>query len=345
MENNNSLLAPKASKAANRRSGFYGVMSLSTPSPTSETAPSSTTSEIHAQEFRKETPSNQETQDDYFVVPRSFSSTSGANIRVDGVTSESESEYTGQLQPTTTISRLQASQAASDTEMHNSASFYDPDVLVFLEAVNDPESRKRSSTAYLRPEVSDSRSPQLQPLDNSETPTKPANTNPNVRTRSLSKSENGTSAVIPANLSPSLGVSEMTPRKSQWADQDDEQELLSPNGRSKCDSHMHGLGLSTGGRSIRSIPENGEQDGEEAKTDEAVKKVRESIRRSRGGSLSTGSGSGLRSNSGMTLDVELVELLLSELEQTKNKMKDLQKNYNAIRVCPSRVPCTLILIQ
>lgn len=36
-------------------------------------------------------------------------------------------------------------------------------------------------------------------------------------------------------------------------------------------------------------------------------------------------------NNGMTLDVELVESLLLELEQTKNKMKDLQKNYNAIR--------------
>ena len=100
------------------------------------------------------------------------------------------------------------------------------------------------------------------------------------------------------------------------------------------DPRKTGLGLSTGSAGRRNLKVDEEDEDDDSRAKDAVKKVRESIRRSRGGSLSYSSGSAMGSapNSGMTLDVELVEVLISELEQTKNKMKELQKNYNAIRV-------------
>lgn len=55
---------------------------------------------------------------------------------------------------------------------------------------------------------------------------------------------------------------------------------------------------------------------------EISRKVRESIRESRGDGTDRGMG----------MDVDLVELLLSELDSTKNEMSELQAKYNAFRV-------------
>ena len=55
------------------------------------------------------------------------------------------------------------------------------------------------------------------------------------------------------------------------------------------------------------------------------RKVRESIGRSRGEG----------GEAGMAMDVDLVEMLLAELDGTKNEMQDLQTKYNAFRVSPS----------
>lgn len=59
---------------------------------------------------------------------------------------------------------------------------------------------------------------------------------------------------------------------------------------------------------------------------EVVRKVRESIQSSRQGIDSEGGGAG------SSLDVELVEMLLGELDGTKKEMKELQGKYNAFRV-------------
>jgi hypothetical protein len=55
---------------------------------------------------------------------------------------------------------------------------------------------------------------------------------------------------------------------------------------------------------------------------EVSRKVRESLRQSKGDG----------SDRGMTLDVDLVEMLLSELDSTKNEMSELQSKYTAFRV-------------
>lgn len=62
---------------------------------------------------------------------------------------------------------------------------------------------------------------------------------------------------------------------------------------------------------------------------EVARRVRESIQSSR---MSEGGAAG---GMGSTLDVELVEMLLGELDGTKKEMKELQGKYNAFRVSPS----------
>lgn len=57
---------------------------------------------------------------------------------------------------------------------------------------------------------------------------------------------------------------------------------------------------------------------------EVATKLRESIRTSREGSAAAAGG--------MSMDVELVEMLLSELDGTRREMQSLQSKYNAFRV-------------
>ena len=65
---------------------------------------------------------------------------------------------------------------------------------------------------------------------------------------------------------------------------------------------------------------------------EVARKVRESIQSSK----REGDNAG-----GSSLDVELVELLLSELDGTKKEMKELQGKYNAFRVSLASSTCNL----
>ncbi|KAI5478305.1 signal transducer [Pseudohyphozyma bogoriensis] len=74
--------------------------------------------------------------------------------------------------------------------------------------------------------------------------------------------------------------------------------------------------------------EGGEEEEEEEETSrernpksEVARKVRESIRRSREGTK----------GGAMSMDVDLVEMLLAELDSTKKGMQDLQSKYNAFR--------------
>lgn len=121
-------------------------------------------------------------------------------------------------------------------------------------------------------------------------------------------------------------------------DEDEEREMLSPLAtRRRSSGANNGLGLSTASsqrsnKSTFGLVDDEEEDDENTKT--ALRKVRESIRQSRGASMASSAAgdSPAIPGSGMTLDIELVELLIKELEQTKNRMKELQKNYNAIRV-------------
>ena len=120
-------------------------------------------------------------------------------------------------------------------------------------------------------------------------------------------------------------------------EEDEERELLSPlSTRRQSSGANNGLGLSTASSQRSNKSSYGVQDDEDEEdesTKSALRKVRESIRQSRGASMSSaGLESPAASASGMTLDIELVELLIKELEETKNRMKELQKNYNAIRV-------------
>ena len=64
--------------------------------------------------------------------------------------------------------------------------------------------------------------------------------------------------------------------------------------------------------------------GERRGKSEVARRVRESIRRSREGNLSS-------SSAGMSLDVELVEMLLAELDETKSQMKDLKAKYSSFK--------------
>lgn len=248
--------------------------------------------------------------------------------------------------------------------------FFDPDVLVFLDAVGESNDRTPAATGPGHKRTS--RLMQTQPhqqgtptrlgLDTTPQALKTTSTSPvsgtlaspcasprlsSYQSRHLNlvadgqlpagRQREGSPIVSPSGIGDSGGDDDM--------DEDEEQEHLSPlmaNGASRRDSRSnyhrpHGLALSTNnagsGRnrltsSDTALAYNEEED-DEFSTD-TLRKVRESIRRSRGGSVSRTTGDG--ASNGMTLDVELVELLIRELEQTKNRMKELQKNYNAIRV-------------
>lgn len=294
---------------------------------------------------------------------------------------------------TTAVSSSSLSEAAeivtrpanpSSNGAHSSLSFYDPDVLVFLDAVNDPTSLRRSSTAFTNAQTQ---------YNNSSTPTKLPQPSAVLHDNDEPKKKaDEISSPPPTRPSPQLSPAfSPAPRRSgalgekgristfsnstveeaeeDENDEDIEQEHLSPASMTRNRSRRrssNGLGISNGSTSRSSSTNrrnrrssrlgNINDDGREEEDDEtedkakfALRKVRESIRRSRGGSLSNGSGApsgttGDHASSGMTLDVELVELLISELEQTKNKMKELQKNYNAIRVSAemSRVRCVAL---
>lgn len=73
---------------------------------------------------------------------------------------------------------------------------------------------------------------------------------------------------------------------------------------------------------------------------EISRKVRESIRRSRGEAGADPSG---LEGEGMGLDVEMVEMLLGELDKTKNEMRELVGVYNDFRVRP-RAPCSATIL-
>jgi Rho-type GTPase-activating protein 1/2 len=159
----------------------------------------------------------------------------------------------------------------------HSMTFYDPDVLLFLEAANSPE--------------------QLM-----DTPKAPSH-----------------STVTPTAVQPSTSssrVHELLP--SQDAGIARSQSLARLAGtNSEAENIEH---LST----IIDDEAGEENEAEESlgagKTSALAHRVRESIRRSRDG------------GEAMAIDVNLVEMLLRELEETKEKMKDLQTDYTAIRV-------------
>ncbi|GAA98954.1 uncharacterized protein L969DRAFT_51314 [Mixia osmundae IAM 14324] len=151
-----------------------------------------------------------------------------------------------------------------------SMSFYDPDMLVFLDAVHSPNSPAKQ------------------------------------RIPSQSGVPNGFALPHPIPDSPT------SPTQASSAGHErapDHVEHLSP------DPGADGLfGAASGEDSA---------DGGKLGSDTLTRRVRESIRRSRG-SMRTGSAE-------MSVDVTLVEMLLTELEATKEKMKELKANYGAIR--------------
>lgn len=163
-----------------------------------------------------------------------------------------------------------------------------------------------------------------------------------IRTRSLSPNPEQRYSLTPSPRQPrdlnlvANGHISTFSASTNDEDEEEERELLSPLASRRRSSGANGLGLSTAG-SQRSNKSNfgvfDEEDEDDETTKTALKRVRESIRQSRGASLSSAAGeSSAGMSSGMTLDIDLVELLIKELEQTKNRMKELQKNYNAIRV-------------
>jgi hypothetical protein len=141
--------------------------------------------------------------------------------------------------------------------------FYDPDVLLFLEAVNSEESPKEdtSHNASQKPASTSSRSVESHPSPDTGA----------ARSQSLARLAGAGDG---HHLSPVI-------------DEDDFESTV---------------GADTG------------------KASALATRVRESIRRSRDGGAA------------MAVDVDLVEMLLRELEETKEKMKDLQTEYTAIRV-------------
>ena len=347
VENNrySSLTAPTSNKGVNRRSGFYGVMSIAAPLSPPINGSMNDMIRSGSRGTHTATPSpisggEGEAREDYFIVPRSLSSESSNGQRDE---EELETDSTGPVQPLT-IDRLQTPSLSKSTSpftpsfgpltsstsaMHNSASFYDPDLLVFLDAVNDPNSLKRSSTALLPLQLSSITAPLEGTPSRSDTSSSYSGTDVKPPTK-LGIITNKQSTITANSHSPKVAFG------STESEEEEEKEHLSPLSRSMRDSRVTGLGLSTSSAGRRSLKIEEEDAEDNEKAINAVNKVRESIRRSRGGSLSNESGSKSSSGSvysnGMTLDVELVELLISELEQTKNKMKELQKNYNAIRV-------------
>ena len=289
------------------------------------------------------------------------------------------------------VSSAEASQQPSQQAKSGHLSFYDPDVLVFLDAVNDStpvsagSTNRRSSKLFqgtpTKPSVDTSTStsspsnstPQAQPPKSAATVANGTLTSPAASPRLSQFASRHLNLVaeghLPAGTGPrqregspivsSSGIGDSGDEAEEGEDNEEEEEEvehLSPlagGGASRRDSRSnypyqggnHGLGLSTGSSgSTRNRLHSSDtaltfNDGEEEEdhfSKDALRKVRESIRRSRGGSVSRGGagpGEGAAAD-GMTLDVELVELLINELEHTKNKMKELQKNYNAIRVSP-----------
>lgn len=110
---------------------------------------------------------------------------------------------------------------------------------------------------------------------------------------------------------------------------------LSADHRRYSQDQLEHLSPELGGRE-HDDDDDEEDDGGEAEgslrreppKSEVARRVRESIQISR----QSGGASGSGGVGGPSLDVELVELLLTELEGTKREMKELQGKYNAFRV-------------
>ena len=383
-EREDYFLVPSASSLLGDGNGPQGAFSSGDDSDSNTTAsgktaagqPLSISRRIAAQQQQKYKQEHQ----------GSAPSESGTSSSLASQQSSAASSVPGSSSDHSTLSAADSSDAP-DTAKPGHLSFYDPDVLVFLDAVSDPSpsfsSRRTSkvqpgaagtSTGQNTSDPSAAEDDLRRTLSPSATPTKPlaphslgtgglSSTSSPVaspklnqfQSRHLNLVASGHLSTISSKADDGLSPvgSPATPKidGSEAGDDEEEQEHLSPAStaplRNRRSFYAQTGGqrsrLSTGTSLAGNQNEDEEEEGERL-TKDALKKVRESIRRSRGASVSRGLGLGPpseagtdASNGGMTLDVELVELLIKELEQTKNKMKDLQKNYNAIRVSLQRV--------
>lgn len=397
------LSAPRsnASRNANRRSGFYGAMAM----PAGSASPTGSGSVTPVmQEEEEQTGSGyfsrtngeaaeQEGNDSHGdmaldekalpVRPLAINRNQGSNERsatgISGTPSSSQTSVSTSAArsnsslsiPSTSSHTPQTLSASSSAGKNNHLSFYDPDVLVFLDAVHDAPGTQRKpqptglssgrsepgpstlstptketdSARHSGKSVSSTTAQDGYSSDNAQDTTIRNSTDLGdlrIRSRSLSPNPEQRYSLTPSPRQPrdlnlvANGHISTFSASTNDEEEDEERELLSPLASRRRSSGANGLGLSTAG-SQRSNKSNfgvfEEEDDDDETTKTALKRVRESIRQSRGASLSSAAGespSGM--GSGMTLDIELVELLIKELEQTKNRMKELQKNYNAIRV-------------
>lgn len=222
----------------------------------------------------------------------------------------------------------------------------DPDILVFLDAVADPSALRRSSTGLALASTSlpytDERNQHLMAVDAAApssnrspgdifTPEQilvnvSLNSTQEGRVRVTSSSANKSN--IPSHA---LHASPIRKSSRNYAESQQDVETTSASPMAS------GLNTKSAGSLKRRKSTNvrtgfqGTDFSVEKRTKEAVEKVRESMRRSRSDSISVGASPVTSAAADMTLDVDLVESLLAELEQTKEQMKDLQRNYNAIR--------------
>ena len=221
-----------------------------------------------------------------------------------------------------------------------SLSLNDTDILVFLDAVNDPTALKRSSTSLGMSKTATNGTSDVEDGAHSSDSIDEAEGQrpPRTSRRPVSSSKQVDPAPSPspgrnANTSGARTPSTKSPSRMTSPSSESRTKLRTKSSLTFTDAAMSPRSSLNGKRKGRASGEGqpglqpaANADAADVKSTENVRKLRESIRRSRGGSVSTASR-----NNGMTLDVELVESLLLELEQTKNKMKDLQKNYNAVR--------------
>lgn len=394
------LTAPRAnaSRNPNRRSGFYGAMAMPAGS-TSPTGSGSVTPVLQEDEQQNEngyfvrSDSTDAEQDDSnpqeevlgddkalpvrpLAINRNNQGQSDRNglsgtpsSSLSSVNTSGAGSTSSLFIPSTSSHTPQTLSASSSAGKNNHLSFYDPDVLVFLDAVHDGTSTQRRLPGTTLAPIRDEAEP-----DSLNTPTRDADSvrhsarsasstaaqdgynsdntpdttirdNGNldalhIRSRSLSPNPEQRYSLTPSPRQPRnlnlVANGHISTFSASTNDEDEEREMLSPLTSRRRSSGAHGLGLSTAGsqrsnKSTFGVFDDDDEEDESTKT--ALRRVRESIRQSRGASMSSVAGdspSGI--GSGMTLDIELVELLIKELEETKNRMKELQKNYNAIRV-------------
>lgn len=394
------LTAPRAnaSRNPNRRSGFYGAMAMpaGAASPTGsgsvtpvlqeeEQAENGYFAKSDANDAEQDADSSQEdvsSADKALPVrPLAINRNQGQTDRngMGGTPSSSLSSVntsgagsTSSLSiPSTDSHTPQTLSASSSAGKNNHLSFYDPDVLVFLDAVNDgPGTQRRAPTSSLSADRTEQDASSLstptkehdsgrhsgkslsstaaQDGYDSDTPDTTLRDHSDlndlqIRSRSLSPNPEQRYSLTPSPRQPRdlnlVANGHISTFSASTNEEDEEREMLSPLNSRRQSSGANGLGLSTAG-SQRSNKSNfgtfDDEEDEDDATKTALRRVRESIRQSRGASISSAIGespSGI--GSGMTLDIDLVELLIKELEETKNRMKELQKNYNAIRVRPA----------